>query len=139
MNTATILSAFTISAAVVSSFAVGGPQYAIDWHTVDGGGGISSGGGYTVSGTIGQHDAGGALAGGGYTVIGGFWAGVGAASDACNVADLSEPHGVLDLSDINAFVSAFVTQGPAADIVPDGIYDLADIGAFVGAFVAGCP
>lgn len=139
MKAATTLSAFKITAAVASSFAVGGPPYAIDWHTIDGGGGISSGGGYAVSGTIGQHDASGALTSGGYTVTGGFWVGVGGASDACNEADLSEPFGILDLSDINAFVSAFVTQGPAADIVPDGIFDLADIGAFVGAFVAGCP
>ena len=34
-------------------------SYAIDWHTIDGGGGTSTGGVYAVSGTIGQHDAGG--------------------------------------------------------------------------------
>ena len=42
------------------------------WFTLDGGGGTSSGGVYTVSGTIGQPDA-GQLAGGGYTLSGGFW------------------------------------------------------------------
>ena len=34
-------------------------QYSIDWSTIDGGGGTSTGGVYTVSGTIGQPDAGG--------------------------------------------------------------------------------
>lgn len=46
--------------------------YSIDWFTVDGGGGTSSGGQYTLSGTIGQPDA-GKLAGGNYIVDGGFW------------------------------------------------------------------
>jgi hypothetical protein len=48
-------------------------QYSIDWHTIDGGGGISTGGVYSVSGTIGQHDAGGPMTGGNYSVVGGFW------------------------------------------------------------------
>jgi len=48
--------------------------YSIDWSTVDGGGGTSTGGVYSVSGTIGQPDAGTAMTGGGYSVVGGFWA-----------------------------------------------------------------
>jgi hypothetical protein len=47
--------------------------YSIDWYKVSGGGGVSSGGGYSVSGTIGQHDAGSAMIGGSYSVTGGFW------------------------------------------------------------------
>jgi phosphotransferase system glucose/maltose/N-acetylglucosamine-specific IIC component len=50
-------------------------QYAIDWFTIDGGGGTSSGGNYTLSGTIGQPDA-GRLSGGSYTLEGGFWPGL---------------------------------------------------------------
>ena len=58
---------------------------------------------------------------------------------ACNPADLVPPLGVLDLTDINAFVAGFIAQDPAADIQPDGVFDLADINAFVSAFTAGCP
>ena len=47
-------------------------SYSIDWYTIDGGGGTSTGGVYSVSGTIGQPDA-GRLSGGAYTVEGGFW------------------------------------------------------------------
>ena len=47
--------------------------FAINWSTVDGGGGTSSGGGYSVSGTIGQPDAGVVSSGGVYTMTGGFW------------------------------------------------------------------
>lgn len=46
--------------------------YAIDWYTVDGGGGSSTGTGYNVAGTIGQYDA-GMSAGGPYRLAGGFW------------------------------------------------------------------
>ena len=47
-------------------------QYSIDWSTIDGGGGTSTGGVYSVIGTIGQPDA-GTMNGGSYTVSGGFW------------------------------------------------------------------
>ena len=49
-------------------------SYSIDWYKVAGGGGTSTGSVYTVSGTIGQHDAGGPMTGGNYTMTGGFWA-----------------------------------------------------------------
>lgn len=58
----------------------------------------------------------------------------------CNVADLVEPFGVLDLGDIGAFVGGFTAQDPIADLAaPFGVFDLQDISAFVGAFTAGCP
>ena len=49
-------------------------SYSIDWHTIDGGGGASTGGVFTVNGTIGQPDAGGPMTGGAYSLTGGFWA-----------------------------------------------------------------
>lgn len=49
-------------------------QYAIDWHTIDGGGGTSTGGAYAVSGTIGQPDANPVqMSGGSFALDGGFW------------------------------------------------------------------
>ena len=48
-------------------------NYNIDWFTIDGGGGTSTGGVYAVSGTIGQADASGPMAGGNYSLTGGFW------------------------------------------------------------------
>jgi hypothetical protein len=47
--------------------------YTIDWYQVAGGGGTSTGGTYSVTGTIGQPDAGTALSGDYFTLIGGFW------------------------------------------------------------------
>jgi hypothetical protein len=51
--------------------------YSVNWSAVDGGGGTSTGGVYTVSGTIGQPDA-GKLTGSNYALEGGFWRIVGA-------------------------------------------------------------
>lgn len=49
-------------------------QYSLDWYKIAGGGDISTGEVYSVSGTIGQPDAGGPMTNGQYSVIGGFWA-----------------------------------------------------------------
>jgi hypothetical protein len=68
-GTLKIAAACLILAAMVASAQA---QYSIDWYTIDGGGGTSTGGVYSVSGTIGQPDA-GAMSGGPYTLQGGFW------------------------------------------------------------------
>ena len=47
--------------------------YSIDWHKIAGGGGTSTGSVYSITGTIGQHDAGGPMTGGNYSLTGGFW------------------------------------------------------------------
>src|SRR5215471_12927087 len=65
------LGSLALIASLISS--VNAQNYAIDWYTIDGGGGTSTGGLYTVSGTIGQPDAGGAMSGGTYSLTGGFW------------------------------------------------------------------
>jgi len=52
-------------------------NYTIDWYTIGGGGGTSTGSVYAVSGTIGQPGV-GASSGNNYSVTGGFWALIGA-------------------------------------------------------------
>ncbi|HEY9173907.1 MAG TPA: hypothetical protein VI136_16630 [Verrucomicrobiae bacterium] len=54
------------------SFCASAQNYSIDWYTIDGGGGTSTGGVYSVTGTIGQPDA-GTMSGGNFTLQGGFW------------------------------------------------------------------
>jgi len=49
-------------------------QYELSWYTIDGGGGMSSGGPYTLTGTIGQPDAAWSK-GGNFELLGGFWPG----------------------------------------------------------------
>jgi hypothetical protein len=57
------------------ALAQSGNGYDLTWNTVDGGGDtFSSGGDYSLGGTIGQADA-GVLSGGDYALVGGFWGG----------------------------------------------------------------
>lgn len=49
-------------------------NYSLDWCTIDGDGRTSTGGVYSVSGTIGQPAAGGPITGGNYSLTSGFWA-----------------------------------------------------------------
>lgn len=49
-------------------------SYELGWWKVSGGGGTSTGGGYSLSGTAGQPDAGKPMTGGEFSVTGGFWA-----------------------------------------------------------------
>jgi hypothetical protein len=56
------------------------------------------------------------------------------------VADLAEPLGVLDFSDVSAFLVAFGAMDPAADLaLPLGVFDFSDVTTFLAAFGAGCP
>ena len=58
-----------ISLLLFSATLVHAHTYSIDWSTIDGGGGTSPGGVYSVSVTIGQPDAGGPMTNGQYSVI----------------------------------------------------------------------
>jgi hypothetical protein len=64
----------TLVLAAMTALSASAQSYSINWYKVAGGGGTSTGGTYTVSGTIGQPDASGALTGGNYSLTGGFWA-----------------------------------------------------------------
>jgi hypothetical protein len=70
------LAALGVALALLAGTLAAAPNGAlrIDWWTVDGGGGASSGGAYTLNGTVGQADA-GTLSGGGLSLQGGFWSG----------------------------------------------------------------
>jgi len=61
-----------MAAVLVCSASARAQTYSIDWYTIDGGGGTSTGGVYSVAGTVGQPDA-GTMSGGSYSLAGGFW------------------------------------------------------------------
>lgn len=59
---------------------------------------------------------------------------------SCNGADLAEPYGSLDFSDVVAFLGAFAGMESSADLAePFGSFDFSDVVAFLAAFAAGCP
>ena len=113
-------------------------DYAIDWYTIDGGGGdtVSAGVGYELSGTVGQPDAGpqGGASGGTYTLTGGFWFG-------CVPGDC-DGDGDVDLDDYAAFEECLLGPGggiPDPDCVcfdldGSGAVDLKDFAEFQASF-----
>ncbi len=112
-------------------------QLALDQYTIAGGGGVSSGGEYAVAGSVGDPST-GDLSGGDFTVSGGLLDPP--PPDETCIADLAPPAGVLDFSDIIAFLSAFGAMDPAADLAdPPGQFDFSDVVVFLTAFGAGCP
>ncbi len=68
-----ILIVLTASQPIAPASAQSGGGYDLTWNTIDGGGvTFSTGGAYSLGGTIGQADA-GTMSGGSYTLNGGFW------------------------------------------------------------------
>jgi hypothetical protein len=63
-----------VAALTLAAITLRAQSYSIDWHTIDGGGGTSTNGQYSLSGTIGQPDASGPMTNGQFSVTGGFWA-----------------------------------------------------------------
>jgi len=112
--------------------------FVVDWHTIDGGGGTSTGGAFALEGTIGQFDAGVTMTGGSFEVHGGYWGPVDA-DGPCSVADFAVPFGVLDFFDVQAFLGLFSAMNESADLNNDAVFDFFDVQAFLNAFSAGCP
>jgi hypothetical protein len=85
--------------ALVAALSPAGPPlpYEIDWHTVDAGGGISSGAGLEVHGTVGQHDAAPASTGVPFLITGGYWTVIGPAP--CP-EDCADGDGDVDVNDL---------------------------------------
>ncbi len=109
-------------------------NYDISWYTIDGGGAVSAGGGYTLSSSIGQPDA-GVLTGGNYTLYGGFQVPAGTVAPACD-GDLNHD-GQVNAADLLLLYSAFEVNG-GADINHDGQLNQADLFDFATYWESSC-
>ena len=103
-------------------------QYEISWHTIDGGGGKSTGGQYIVTGTIAQPDATYSESGP-YELLGGFWPG--------------EPTCVVDFEHFARFAQYWLETGTGspADLFEDAddIVNELDLSEFVDYWLWYCP
>lgn len=117
-------------------------QERVDWSTIDCGGGLCSGAGYSLNATIGQHDAATSSIGVGVRLCTGYWPG--STSVPPCPADFNA-NGTVDTPDLTFFLGRFgepVTPGsPAerADFNADGQVNTADLIFFLGRFSTACP
>ena len=108
-----------------------GGGYDLSWSTIDGGGGTSTGGPYTLTATIGQPDAawtaGPLGAGGDYELLGGFWPG---------------PYGCfVDFETFARFAKYWFESGTGlpADLHEDNTIDGLDLKVFADYWLCYCP
>src|SRR5262249_25492861 len=121
-------------ALAVSPAALG--QYTIPWSTIDGGGAVSSTGGtYSLSGTIGQPDASSfasPIMGGSYSLVGGFRP---VAAPTCALPgdiDLSSTRNGVDVQGfVNCLLGINGTNCTCADISGNGTVGPEDVAGFV--------
>ena len=103
-------------------------DYQIDWYTIDGGGGTSSGGSYVLTGTIGQPDASSSQSDA-FIVLGGFWP--------------TGPICIVNLEHFASFAEYWLMTGPGlpADLYVDeyNIVNLNDLDVFLDYWLYTCP
>ncbi len=122
-----LASLVALAAATFGVAFTGAGGFAIDWDTIDGGGGQSSGGTFALQGTIGQHDAGGPMTGAKFALTGGFWAGVASAPGAPCPADL-DGDGSVGVSDLLELLASWgPCKGCPADFDGNGDVGVSDL------------
>jgi hypothetical protein len=112
----------------------------LSWHTFDGGGGMfSTGGSFSLGGTIGQPDA-GVMTGGTFTLTGGFWAGAIAGTSCIGDAN---GDGQVNLTDLATLLIHFGSPSGQTfedgDFDGDGDVDLVDLSNLLIVFGTSCP
>ena len=116
--------------------ALAGDEFSLAWSTQDVGGGVLTGDGYEVMGTVGQPDA-GILTDGEFRLEGGFWVGPPATGRVRCPADFNGDD-FLDFFDYDDFVAGFEAGNPRCDFNADGFLDFFDYDDFVVAYEQGC-
>ena len=107
------------------------PSYDLTWHSVDGGGGTSTGRMFEVSGTIGQPEAGGTMVGAGFELAGGFWAGGVTPVPDCP-PDIAIPRdGMVNIDDLVLVITQWGQPGGPADINHDNTVNIDDLVAVI--------
>ena len=128
-----------IAVSAFAQLAAPGP-FDLSWYTIDGGGGRSSGGTFTIDATIGQPDAGNTMSGGTFVMTGGFWLGT---SKAPCPADINGG-GVVNIDDLLAVINGWGMCPPpcppscAADTNDDCFINIDDLLSVINGW-GSCP
>jgi len=108
----------------VSALSQIGGDYILDWSTIDGGGGVSRGGQYVLTGTIGQPDADWSGAGD-YELLGGFWPG--------------GPSCFVEFDDFARFAELWLIGDVSGDLDNDEDIDFSDLQSLTDYWLIDCP
>lgn len=129
----TTCAAFAITVLTAGTAFAGG--YDVVWSTIDGGGGTSTGGNYTLSGTLGQFEVKEpTLLGGDYLHMPGYWTFDGEI-DPCP-ADVDDS-GSVGFGDLTAMLNDWGScPGCAADIDGNGTVGFSDLSQLLNAWGA---
>ena len=152
MNRATrwssVLAAFTLTITAALAQQSGPGTFDLSWHTIDGGGGSSSGGVFELAGTIGQPDSGGPMTGGTIELLGGFWPGSNPLPDTCaaDIMPLPSGNGLVNVDDLLGVINGWggcpaPPSACPADIAPaggNGAVNVEDLLALINSWGA-CP
>ncbi len=136
--TAGVVAALSLVAVPAAADESPADAFSIGWATVDGGGGASAGGDFSVQGTVGQPDAGDA-AGGPWTLAGGYWTAAGDGTPPPPCPGDVDDNGAVEFDDLLAVLSAFgLCDGCPEDLDGSGAVDFDDLLTVVGGF-GPCP
>ena len=109
---------------ILFASAQAGGDYEISWYTIDDGGGTSTGGQYSLTGTIGQPDAAYSSAGP-YELLGGFWPG--------------GPLCIVEFDDFAGFAEYWLDSSEGADLNKDQALDFLDVQMLSDYWLTYCP
>lgn len=109
--------------------------FEITRYTIAGGASTSSAGTYSLSGTIGQHDAGEPMTGGVFSVAGGFWPG--ADPSGGRLCADQNGDGLVSPTDFTAWIANYNANDQRADTNQDGSITPTDFTAWIAAFNLG--
>lgn len=93
-------------ACVLSLTAAAQAQFSMPWYSIDGGGGVSTGGSFTLMGQVGQPDT-ACLPGGGFSIAGGVLTTPSCATLCYPNCDGSTTPPVLNVLDFACFLNRF--------------------------------
>ncbi len=113
-------------------------NFDLNWYSVNGGGGLSTGGDFALMSTIAQPEA-GSMAGGDFALTGGYMA---ASDPVCACPADMDGSGQRSGNDIQAFVACILSTGTncgCADLDGDGVFGMTDVTLLVDILLAGTP
>ena len=133
------ITAFGVGIVTSASIAFAGSNFEIPSYSIDSGGGMISGGTFTLVGSIGQPDAGPTLSGSTFTLQGGFLAG---SPVVPNCPGDVNGDNMVNFADLDTLLDRWDTAtapNTNGDLDGDGFVSFADLNILLDRWDTSCP